>query len=257
MKKNRKIIVISILIVAILLISGITVNAVINNKYVIKNKDFEKMKIKEANLSDKYENLLKKENAVTYKYSNYDVEVYTDEENTEYLLKDERLVGFIKKIEPSEIAIKMNSIGINKQHAYEIANTYCKSNINNFEQYVFVENKYIDSYKEYNIVFNKKIGEYQTMDLILIAVNKHGEITAFAAPNQGEFDKYRNIEVDNIKVSEFIENELNNKYGVSLKNYIEQEKILKIIDNKLVLECSIKIALISGVEFLDTTYYYI
>ncbi len=257
MKINRKIIFTLILITIILSISTITVKAIINDKIGMENKDLENTKILEANLSDKYENLLGKENPVTYKYSNDDVKVYEDNNNTEYLLKNESLIGFIKEIEPRKVALKIKSRGISEQHAYEIANTYCESNIRNFEQYILIENKYIETYKEYNIVFNKKIGEYQTMDLIFIAINTQGEITAFVAPNQGEFDEYKNVKTDNAEISNFIAIELNNKYGNDLKNFIEKEKTFKIINNKLVLECSVKIKLTNGFETLDTVCYYI
>lgn len=257
MKINRKTILMPILITIILSISGITVNAIINDKYGIKNNDFENMKIAEESLSDKYEKLFKEENSVIYRYSNNDVKVYKDKKNTEYLLKNENLVGFIEEINPSEVLMETKSGGISEQQAYEIAKVYCENNVTNFEQYTFIENKYIESYKEYNIVFNKKIGEYQTMDLVSIAVNTQGKITAFVAPNQCEFDEYKNIKVNNTKISEFIENELNNKYGDNLKKITEREKTFKKIDNKLTLECSVKVELSNGVDFLDMIYYYI
>lgn len=171
MVKNKKIILIFIIfIISILFLGCITVNAFIDTKDE-GEKRIDEMKVAEENLSEKYENLLRKEDEVTYKYSSDDIKVYTDKGETEYLVKDEKLVGFIKELNPNETVIQKRSSGITERDAYEIAKTYCENNISNFEEYTFIENTFVESYKEYNVVFNKKIGEYQTMDLIFIAVN--------------------------------------------------------------------------------------
>lgn len=212
---------------------------------------------KESNLSDKYRNLLEQENEITYKYLTNDIVICEDKEHTKYLLKNGYPVGFIKEFNPDEIIKQVGNKEFSSKQAYEIAKEYCQDNIENFEQYILIENEYNEKYKQYDIEFNKKIGKYKTTDSIFISVKTDYTITLFIALNQTEFDEYKNIEIDNIKVSNFIENELNNRYKDDLNKYEEQYKTLKIVDDKLVLECSIKIWLNNASPFIDTINYYV
>lgn len=211
----------------------------------------------EPNLSNKYRNLMEQENTIICKYLTDDIAICEDGEHTKYLLKNGYPIGFIKEINPNEIVKQVENKEFSSKQAYEVAKEYCEENVEKFEQYTLIENEYNEKYKQYDIEFNKKIGEYKTTDYIFISINTSHIITLFVAPNQEKFDEYQNIEIDNTKVSKFIEDEINTKYKEELSEYEEQYKTLKIVDDKLVLECSIKVWLNNSSPFLDIIYYYI
>ena len=209
----------------------------------------------ESNLSEKYRNLLEQENTIVCKYLTNDISIYEDEENTKYLLKDGYPVGFIKEVNPNEVVKQIGNKEFSNQQAYEIAKGYCEKNIEKFEQYTLIENEYNEKYKQYDIVFNKKIGEYKTTDNIFVSVNTSHIITSFVVLNQSKFDEYKNIEIDDVKVCSFMKNELSNKYQDALVEYEEQERVVKMVNDKLVLECSIKVELEQASPFIDVIYY--
>ncbi len=126
---------------------------------------------------------------------------------------------------------------------YEMAKTYCENNIGNFEGYNCIKNEYIESINSHILVFKKE------NDLLFIALTPNREVTAFTKLKQNELNKYTNIEIDNAKLNIFIENELKNKYGDNFKRFTEQERKLKIIDGKIILECSIETELKAGKPF--------
>ena len=209
----------------------------------------------ESNLSNKYRNLLEQENEIIYKYLTNDIVICEDNEHTKHLLKNGYPVGFIKEFNLDEDTKQVENKEFSSKQAYEIAKEYCEKNIEKFEQYTLIENEYNEKYKQYDIEFNKKIGEYKTKDCIFISVKTDYTITLFIALNQTDFDEYQNIEIDSAKVSDFVRKEINNKYNGELKKYEEQYKTVKIVNDELVLECSIKVELNHVSPFIDVIYY--
>lgn len=124
-----------------------------------------------------------------------------------------------------------------EEQIYEAAKTYCKDKIDDFEKYVCIENKYMESFNGYILLFNK---QNENNDVLFIALTLNGEVTAFATLKQDELNQYKNIEIDDVKVNNFIKNELEKKYGVNLKNFKVKERKFKIINGKFILECSVE-----------------
>lgn len=57
------------------------------------------------------------------------------------------------------------------------------------------------------------------------------------------------MEIDNAKVNDFISDELRKKYATNFKNFRDKERKLRIIDDKLVLECYVETELKNGKPF--------
>ncbi len=95
----------------------------------------------------------------------------------------------------------------------------------------------MESFNGYILLFNK---QNENNDVLFIALTLNGEVTAFATLKQDELNQYKNIEIDDVKVNDFIKNELEKKYGVNLKNFKVKERKFKIINGKFILECSVE-----------------
>lgn len=130
-----------------------------------------------------------------------------------------------------------------EEYIFKIAKTYCEANIDDFEQYTCIEKKYMETANSYNMLFQKG------NNILFIAITHNREVTAFTTLNQEELNQYKNIEIDNVKVNDFISNELSKKYGINFKDFKEKERKLKIIDGKFVLECSVETELKDGKPF--------
>lgn len=130
-----------------------------------------------------------------------------------------------------------------KEHFYEIAKTYCENKIDDFEEYDCIENKYVEGINSYILLFKKENA------LLFMALTPQGEVTAFTTLNQNELDQYKTMEIDNIKIKEFIENNLKEKYGNNFKKFVEKGRKLKILEGKFVLECSVETELKNGKPF--------
>lgn len=244
MNKYSKIILWNIVLIIIIL--GMTLSVSAYSSKVFLSKDINNTKVM---------NILGEEITATYEYSYNDINVYMDNNNTEYLIKNGINVGFIKDLNRNNIMTI--SENVNQEQALSIANEFCNNEIINFNQYEFSNVNYIENYKEYSITYTKKIDKYDTMDFILIIVNTQGEITAFSAANQGEFDKYMNIKINIDEINEFVEDEIENKYEHSIETINHMNRTFKKIDNKLVLECVVEIIFNDNTKFGDSFLYYL
>lgn len=237
--KTRKIIV----IVSIIVILSICVYA--GSVYAINNKSIKSVDkyVKELNVNsnfvvknqknDKEIKINEKNIKVKYKCTNIDKDIYVAEDGTEYVLKENNLVGFIKKLNT-----EMNPKNIlDLKAAEKIAKVYLKDNVKDFSKYENTYSNYKESYGEYNFLYSYKIDGYKTSDIIQISVDDTGEITAFAKPNEGIFEKYKNTKIDITKIEpivlEEVKKEYNNLTEVNIKDItlgIVNEKLVMFID---------------------------
>lgn len=188
-----------------------------------------------------------------YKYSiNSDkTSVYTDTNNTEYILDDNTIVGFIKETNhiPKEKTISLNSKvkypeNLSKENILSIATNYCFEHVQEFEKYQLVNLDYISSYDEYSITFMKKCNGYKTCDTAEINITPYGEIVSYFSNNQGLLDKYdeSKIIINQVQINNFIDKQLNIYYN-NVKTYRIEDQVLNVVNGKLSVQCYVTIML--------------
>ena len=176
--------------------------------------------------------------------------IYSDDSNDEYLLKDNKIVGYLQDKEIDEIE---QLSGIENKKIYRSVDDIKKdpmlSGID-FNNYSFDGTKYIDSYKETLYTFSKYINGIKTNDGIYVSINDDGSVSAFGATRQHLFDNLI-TSVTKEDVENYIANEIK-KYNAS--SYDIESMIINYVDEKYVVECLI------GLDYEDyrdtATLYY-
>lgn len=241
MKKSVKFI-ITILMIT-LIVFGITFSVkAIHNEKINDDKQIKKMNILDNDVTAKY----------SYSYDNIDV--YIDEHQTEYLVKDDTNFGFIKELPKSNLS---KNSKITQEQALTKGREFINSKISNFNDYTLSSSNYNNNYGEYSFIFIKKLLNYDTMDLIFVAVSSEGNITAFYSVNSGEFDSYNNIVLNESNITDFINQEINEKYFTQVKYISELGRTFKKENNELILEIVIQVSLKDGTTIADSLLYHI
>lgn len=209
----------------------------------------ESKKIIKTNISNKSFIINDKEIELEYEYSvNSDkINIYKDKNNTEYILDDNKIVGFIKDYKnmlKSNNLIMNSTEKISEGEILNIAIEYCSKNVEEFKKYELTNISYIESYNEYGVTFMNKYNGYKTQDTVEINITPYGEIVSFYANNQGILEKYKNQEVNinEMELNKFIEKQLKSKYN-NIASYEIDDKILGLVDDKLAVQCYITIKL--------------
>ena len=241
MKKTVKFFI--ILSVSILIIIGTTlsVKALYNDSATYS---------KEARQID----ILDNETIATYSYTYDNIDVYVDTQQTEYLVKDNATLGFIKKLQSSNVS---RSAIITQQQALTIGQQFINSKISNFNNYTLSSADYNNDYGEYSFIFTKKLLNYDTMDLIFVAISSSGSINAFYAVNSGEFDNYNNITLNENDITNFINQEINSKYYNQVEEINELGRTFKKDNNELILEIIVEVSLENGTIVGESLTYYL
>lgn len=241
MKKTVKFFI--ILSVSILIIIGTTlsVKALYNDSATYS---------KEARQID----ILDNETIATYSYTYDNIDVYVDTQQTEYLVKDNTTLGFIKKLQSSNVS---RSAIITQQQALTIGQQFINSKISNFNNYTLSSADYNNDYGEYSFIFTKKLLNYDTMDLIFVAISSSGSINAFYAVNSGEFDNYNNITLNENDITNFINQEINSKYYNQVEEINELGRTFKKDNNELILEIIVEVSLENGTIVGESLTYYL
>lgn len=178
---------------------------------------------------------------IKYKGTKLEKDIYTNENEDEYIYSDDKLVGFIKKVDLESIQSEHDKIDL--EAAKKIADKFGKENIENFNKYQIKSSNYIESYNEYNIVYMYSINGIETQDFVKINVNDFGEVVSFAALHQGEFEEYKNLKINTEDINNKLLEEVQDKYGEAIKETKIEEQFLRIVDNELFLQSSIKVIL--------------
>ena len=168
---------------------------------------------------------------------------YQDDNKNDYIFKNDVLVGYVNNNNSKDdniiTVVNMNTINSNLNNYSQIASKYLTSllneNITNIKDYTLIDAKYLESTDEYSYVFGKKLNGYLVNDGIIISINSDKELVSFSAAQQGLFDKYNEIQIDDIKVSNFIEKEMSIEKEQNIEYTIDKQ-FLNIVDNKLVLQ---------------------
>lgn len=196
---------------------------------------------------------------ITYKKTKSGNDIYIDSETEdEYILKNEKMVGFLKKTNATQQLKKSNN-KINQQEAKKIAEEFAYNNITQFEKYELTYSNYTESYGEYCFIFMNKINNLNTEDIVKINIDGNGKIMSLSAFHQGEFEKYENTNIDLNIIQENIENTLKNKYEGNFESFEITNQFLRIINGKLTIQNDILITLnnttLGTEEICDTIIY--
>lgn len=181
--------------------------------------------------------------------------IYEDEENNEYFYKKGNLVAYVRNetlVDDSVESVVHNSYNAmeisnvpeeNIEYFENIANDYLntlitKKSRSSSSNYELIDATYLDATKEYSYIYSKKIGNYIVNDGILISVDKNGDLVSYSGAQQGLYDNYYNITIDEQDVSDFIEESMIEN---NITNYEINTQFINFVDNKLVLQTGITI----------------
>lgn len=256
MKKNK--IIIGILLITLLsILSFFTLRVYANSQEKIEgiyldNSLIENEKIIKKDLANK--TLEFDSNAINLKYeyslknSSKEIDVFVDTDNTEYMIIEDNIIGFIKDVDVENNSnintTKVTTATKTQGQILDIAIDYLSKNIENFNEYTLLSISYIDSYNEYSITYMNKCNGYNTFDTAQINITPSGEIVSYCANNQGIMKEYEdsNFIIDQMENMEFIEDTLNSEF-TDINKYEIEDKILTKIDNKLAIQYYISIEL--------------
>ena len=255
MKKNK--IIIGILLITVLsILSFFTLRVYANSQEKVEgiyldNNLIENEKIIKKDLANKTIELDSKAINLKYEYtlknSTKEIDMFVDTENTEYMVIEDNIIGFIKDIDSENKnvnATKVTTAIKTQGQILDIAIDYLSKNIENFNEYTLLSISYIDSYNEYSITYMNKCNGYNTFDTAQINITPSGEIVSYCANNQGIMKEYEdsNFIVDQMENMEFIEDTLNSEF-TDINKYEIEDKILTKINNKLAIQYYISIVL--------------
>ena len=255
-EKNK--IIIGILLITLLsILSFFTLRVYANSQEKIEgiyldNSLIENEKIIKKDLANK--TLEFDSNAINLKYeyslknSSKEIDVFVDTDNTEYMIIEDNIIGFIKDVDVENNSnintTKVTTATKTQGQILDIAIDYLSKNIENFNEYTLMSISYIDSYNEYSITYMNKCNGYNTFDTAQINITPSGEIVSYCANNQGIMKEYEdsNFIIDQMENMEFIEDTLNSEF-TDINKYEIEDKILTKIDNKLAIQYYISIEL--------------
>lgn len=195
---------------------------------------------------------------VEYKNSKNEKDIYIDTHtNDEYIFIDEKLVGYKKDININDL--KNAGTKVDMEKAKNIAEQFGEKYIENFKMYDLFYSNYTDSYNEYCYIYMKKLNEIETQDTIQINVNGQGDITSYSAFHQGEFEKFKEINIDKELIKEQALEFFKGKYEENYKEANISSEFLRLIDGKLVMQIDAIIKLNSDnnkeISFGDSIFY--
>ena len=254
---EKKKIIIGILLIAVLsILSFFTLRVYANSQEKVEgiyldNNLIENEKIIKKDLANKTIELDSKAINLKYEYtlknSTKEIDMFVDTENTEYMVIEDNIIGFIKDIDSENKnvnATKVTTATKTQGQILDIAINYLSKNIENFNEYTLLSISYIDSYNEYSITYMNKCNGYNTFDTAQINITPSGEIVSYCANNQGIMKEYEdsNFIVDQMENMEFIEDTLNSEF-TDINKYEIEDKILTKINNKLAIQYYISIEL--------------
>lgn len=277
MKKNIKILIGSFIILvsllSILVVSVYAANQPIIKGGLLENLQTDSQKLIKETLTTKQLQLNSENINIEYQYSiqneNQNMDVYIDDKNTEYLLKNDSVVGFIKDVKSdknlttnmmqnSSKNISNTNTSLSQGQILDIAINYLAKIVTNFEEYDLMSINYISSYNEYSITYMNKCKGYKTLDTACINITPHGEIVSYYANNQGMMDLYENsnITIAQKEVNSFIEETIANKFN-EIKNYEIEDELLTIINEKLAIQYHVKVELNNDLQDSAIVVFYL
>lgn len=274
MKKNIKILIGSFIILvsllSILVVSVYAANQPIIKGGLLENLQTDSQKLIKETPTTKQVQLNSENINIEYQYSiqneNQNMDVYIDDKNTEYLLKNDSVVGFIKADKNLTTNMMQNSsknvlntnTSLSQGQILDIAINYLAKIVTNFEEYDLMSINYISSYNEYAITYMNKCKGYKTLDTACINITPYGEIVSYYANNQGMMDLYENsnITIAQKEVNSFIEETIANKFN-EIKNYEIEDELLTIINEKLAIQYYVKVELNNDLQDSAIVVFYL
>ena len=249
MKAKKIIIIVTIIILSF---SGFVYASHINNKNLTSNEYSDNIKsikeYKEENIeidskfitktgkTDKKIKIDGKDVKLKYKSTNYKKDIYISEDQTEYVFENDKLVGFIKKLDTQW----RKNVNMNINSAEKIAENYLKQNIEDFSEYELTFSNYNENYGEYIFLYTYKVDGYKTSDIIQIGIEESGEITSFSMPNKDKFEEHKNLKIDMNHIENEVKKNIIEEYSDAI-SYEIKDTTLGIMNEKLVMFIDVNI----------------
>ena len=136
--------------------------------------------------------------------------IYTDNDENEYAMKNNEIVGFFQN---KKVTDKSNTPFVisQKRSLDSVLSSPLLSKIN-IDDYQLESSDYVASYNETTFVFSKYINDIKTNDGVYIAINDDDSLSSFSAPRQGLFDNLV-TDITAKDVTKFIEEKLNSDFS--------------------------------------------
>lgn len=230
--------IIIMIIACILTISFVNATELQKGNKILTTDEINKETVNKKDLEGKIKNISTDSGIkeITYKKTKSGKDIYIDNETEdEYIFKNEKMVGFLKKTNTVQQLKKSNN-KINQEEAKKIAEEFAYNNITQFEKYELVCSNYTESYGEYCFIFMNKINNLNTEDIVRINIDGNGKIMSLSAFHQGEFEKYQNTNINLNIIQENVENALKNKYEENFESFEITNQFLRIINGKLTIQ---------------------
>lgn len=141
--------------------------------------------------------------------------IYTDDNNNEYIFKNEKIVGYFQNKKIDSKASLDNKAKANfdyREKADKFAQEIVDNNLTSFEKYQFAGQTYVESYDEINYLYVKTINGFITNDSINVALNTDGTLASISAPFQGIFDNLK-VSKNYRDVEEYVNNYMEKNYN--------------------------------------------
>lgn len=187
-----------------------------------------------------------------------DIAIYKDSNSSQYFYKNGDLVAYINN--ESNSNLELMTLNSNPETNLERYITTAKNYANSFlinenatiDDYVLTDYTYLEATKEYSYVFLKIIDGYLVNDGIMISLNENGNLLTYSGAYQGIYDNYKNIDIDENSVSEFVEDSMN---LLTSNEYQIEKEYINFVNNSLVLQIGIKIIHNDASVSTETLYY--
>lgn len=214
----------------------------------------------------------------TKKVADKKLKIYLDQDNSQYIYSDNKLVGFIKnmnlesqKAKSSQSANLMTNSNINekleeyKSIAENIISDLVSfdgaaklmNNDSNAMNYILTKSDFQTGYEELTYNFAKMIDGYVTNDGITIALDTDGNLVSLNGMRQGMFDKYLDVKIDEQLVNEFVDESMSEIDYPNMETYEVDYQFINIVNDELVLEIGISITLQDELKTSTILYYHI
>lgn len=164
------------------------------------------------------------------------LKLYEDADNNYYIFNDEGdVVGY--SANQSEEAVSENDVNTKliEKDIRSLSVEFLNNIVDDGSCYSLDNFSYIKDTEMYSVDFSYHLESYKTSDRVFMYIDKSGELVSFGNNNEGIFTN-KSLSKENLEdVEDAIENELVSIYGSQLKNYSILDKVIDIVNDKLVL----------------------
>lgn len=200
----------------------------------------------------KKEKIINENEKIKYKKTKSNKDIYISSAKDEYIYMEDKMVGFIKNINPNNLSLSV----LDEKVSRKIADKFLKENIVNFQKYEFISCEYIESYAQSSYIYMNKLNKIDTNDIVCINIDNAGNVASYSAFKQGMFEKYKDLKIDMNIIKSTVLEEMKDKYNNDNIKIEINYSFFNIINDELVLQCDITIELENESEKVFDTIIY-